>query len=144
MTARPTILFICVKNGGKSQMAEALLRRHAGDTVEATSAGTRPGSAVNAASAEAVAELGADMFDAVPQGLTPELLRRADRVVVLGREAVVEPVEGMRATVETWVTDEPSERGIEGMERMRLVRDDIDARVRALLEELRGGVDAGS
>lgn len=137
MTARPSVLFVCVKNGGKSQMAEALLRRHAGDTVETTSAGTRPGSAVNATSAEAVAELGADMSAATPQALTPELLRAADRVIVLGREAVVEPVDGMHAEIETWETDEPSERGIEGMERMRLVRDDIDARVQTLLGELR-------
>lgn len=59
-----------------------------------------------------------------------------DRIVVIGEEAVVEPVEGMRGSIETWVTDEPSLRGIEGDERMRQVRDDIDTRVRGLLDQL--------
>ena len=68
--------------------------------------------------------------------IDPELVRSVDRVVLVGGEAQVEPVDGMRGTIETWVTDEPSLRGIEGEERMRLVRDDIDARVLALLDEL--------
>ena len=133
---RPSVLFVCVKNGGKSQMAAALLRRHAGDTVEVHSAGTKPGTSLNALSAEVVAELGADMSGEHPKPIDPDLLRRVDRVVVLGEEARVEPVDGMSATIETWNTDEPSERGIEGIERMRLVRDDIDARVQALHSEL--------
>lgn len=135
-TDRPAVLFICVKNGGKSQMAAALMRPHAGDTVEVHSAGTLPGTKLNAQSADAIAEAGADMSGATPKPVTAELLRSADRVVVVGSEAVVEPVDGMTAPILTWQTDEPSERGIEGMERMRLVRDDIDARVRALLSEL--------
>ena len=138
MSTKPhTVLFVCVKNGGKSQMAAALMRHHAGDTVEVHSAGTRPGTAINAQSAAAIAELGADMSSAVPHPVSPELLRSVDQVIVLGDEAVIEPVEGMSAPVTTWHTDEPSRRGIEGMERMHLVRDDIDRRVRALLEDLR-------
>ena len=137
MTAkRPAVLFVCVKNGGKSQMAAALMRHHAGDAVEVHSAGTRPGTATNAQSAEALAEVGADMSAAVPQPVTSELLRSVDHVIVIGGEAVIEPVERMTAPVTAWHTDEPSQRGIEGMERMRLVRDDIDARVRALLTDL--------
>lgn len=137
MTAkRPAVLFVCVKNGGKSQMAAALMRHHAGDAVEVHSAGTRPGTAINARSAEAIAEVGADMSSAVPQPVTSELLRSVDHVIVIGGEAVIEPVEGMTAPVTTWHTDEPSQRGIEGMERMRLVRDDIDAHVRALMNDL--------
>lgn len=137
MTTRtPAVLFVCVKNGGNSQMAAALMRHHAGDTVEVHSAGTRPGTAINAQSAEAIAESGADMSSAVPQPVTPELLRSVDQVIVLGDEAIIEPVEGMTAPVTTWHTDEPSKRGIDGMERMRLVRDDIDAHVRALLTDL--------
>jgi len=136
VTERPTVLFVCVKNGGKSQMAAALARHRAGDAVEVHSAGTRPGGAINALSADVVAEVGADMSGETPRAIDPGLLRRADRVVVIGGEARVEPVEGMRGTIETWETDEPSERGIEGAERMRLVRDDIDARVQALLAEL--------
>ncbi|MFB9776540.1 low molecular weight phosphatase family protein [Brevibacterium otitidis] len=129
---RPSVLFVCVKNGGKSQMAAALMRYHAGDAVEVHSAGTKPGTSLNALSADVVAEVGADMSGESPKPIDPELLRRVDRVIVLGEEAHVEPVDGMTATIETWNTDEPSERGIEGIERMRLVRDDIDTRVQAL------------
>ncbi|GAA1333387.1 low molecular weight phosphatase family protein [Brachybacterium rhamnosum] len=136
-TKPPTVLFVCVKNGGKSQMAAALMRHHAGDAVRVLSAGTRPAAAINAQSAEAIAEVGADMSSAVPQPVTDELLRSVDQVIVLGEEAVIERVAGMAATVTTWHTDEPATRGIEGMERMRLVRDDIDAHVQALLEDLR-------
>ena len=135
-SAAPSVLFVCVKNGGKSQMAAALLRHHAGDAVEVHSAGTKPGSASNALSADVVAEVGADMSAGFTKPIDPALLARVDRVVVLGEEAVVEPVPGMAGTITTWVTDEPSERGIEGAERMRLVRDDIDARVRTLLDDL--------
>ena len=117
-------------------MAAALMRLHAGDAVEVHSAGTRPGSAINALSAESVAELGADMSGETPRAIDPDLLRQVDRVVVLGGEAKVEPVDGMAGTIEVWHTDEPSERGIEGMERMRLVRDDIDQRVRTLQRNL--------
>ena len=137
MTAkRPAVRFGGVKNGGKSQMAAALMRHHAGDAVEVHSSGTRPGTAINAQSAEAIAEVGADMSSAVPQPVTSELLRSVDHVIVIGGEAVIEPVERMTTPVTTWHTDEPSLRGIDGMERMRLVRDDIDARVRALLNDL--------
>ena len=135
-TTVPSVLFVCVRNGGKSQMAAALMRLHAGDAVEVHSAGTRPGSAINALSAESVAELGADMSGETPRAIDPDLLRQVDRVVVLGGEAKVEPVDGMAGTIEVWHTDEPSERGIEGMERIRLVRDDIDQRVRTLQRNL--------
>lgn len=137
MTDRPVVLFVCVSNAGKSQMAAALLERRAGDAIEVHSAGTRPGaSGINRESAASVAELGADMSGGEPKGIDPDLLRRADRVIVVGTAASVEPVGGMRADVETWATDEPSERGIEGAERMRLIRDEIDARVGALADEL--------
>ena len=136
---RPTVLFVCVSNAGKSQMAEALLRRRVGDAVAIHSAGTRPKpveAGVNAESAASVAEVGASMADATPKGIDPELLRTADRVVILGADAQVEPVEGMKATIERWETDEPSLRGIEGAARMNIIRDDIDARVGALASEL--------
>ena len=136
---RPTVLFVCVSNAGKSQMAEALLRRRVGDAVAIHSAGTRPKpveAGVNAESAASVAEVGASMADATPKGIDPELLRTADRVVILGADAQVEPVEGMKATIERWETDEPSLRGIGGAARMNIIRDDIDARVGALASEL--------
>ncbi|WP_082697116.1 MULTISPECIES: low molecular weight phosphatase family protein [Kocuria] len=138
-TTKPSVLFVCAKNGGKSQMAAALMDERAAGAVEVHSAGTTPGTNINALSAEVVAELGADMSRGHPTPIDPELLRSVDRVVVLGDEAKVEPVEGMTGTIETWHTDEPSERGIEGAERMRLVRDDIDTRVQQLLTELTDG-----
>ena len=76
------------------------------------------------------------MDAATSKPIDPDLLRTADRVIVLGRDAQVEPVGGMTATIERWDTDEPSLRGIEGDERMDLIRDDIDARVGALASEL--------
>ena len=135
----PGVLFVCVKNGGKSQMAAALMRLHAGDRVAVHSAGTDPGNKVNALSAEAVAELGADMSGQVPTAVDPELLRRMDRVVVLGAEATLENYKDddhNTVAPEVWLTDEPSDRGIDGLERMRLVRDDIAGRVTTLLAEL--------
>ena len=137
MPERPSVLFVCVKNGGKSQMAAALMRALAGASVDVHCAGTVPGRSVNALSAQVVAEAGASMEGEVPKGIDPVLFRHVDRVVVLGSEAVVEAVPEMRGTIETWDTDEPSARGIEGIERMRLIRDDIKARCARLLQNLR-------
>lgn len=138
MTSRPTVLFVCVGNGGKSQMAAALARAEAGDRVEIHSAGTAPGTALNAESVAAIAEVGADMSGGVPKGVDERLLCTADRIVLLGADARLTLPADARGTCERWLTDEPSERGIGGMERMRLIRDDIHARVRALLTELNG------
>ena len=133
--AKPSVLFVCVKNGGKSQMAAGLMRKAAGDSIAVESAGTKPGPAVNGLSAQSLTELGIDITAETPKPVTPELIAAADLVVTLGREAVVEPTDD--TPVLNWDTDEPSERGIEGIERMRLVRDDIAARVDALAAELR-------
>lgn len=130
---KPSVVFICVSNGGKSQMAAALAEKHASDKLEIQSAGTNPGTKLNQESVAAIAEVGADMSGGVPKGVDRQMLL-ADRVVVLGADAQLEMPEGR--TFERWLTDEPSTRGIEGMERMRLVRDDIDARVRALIAEM--------
>lgn len=128
------VLFVCVKNGGKSQMAAGLMRHRAGKTVGVDSAGTKPGTAINALSAQSLHEIGVDIGSEMPKALTPELVADADLLVVLGREARIEASDDVR--IEYWDTDEPSERGIEGLERMRLVRDDIAARVDALVREL--------
>lgn len=136
MNPRPTVLFVCVSNAGKSQMAEAVARQLAGDALDVHSAGTKPKSSVNPESAASVAAVGASMDSAVCKGIVPEVLRRADRVIVLGRDAAVAPVDGMKAVIERWETDEPSERGITGADRMNLIRDDIRGRVVALLGEL--------
>ncbi|AFM20315.1 protein-tyrosine-phosphatase (plasmid) [Mycolicibacterium chubuense NBB4] len=129
-SSTPSVLFVCVKNGGKSQMAAGLMRQLAGDTVTVHSAGTKPGSAVNDLSAQALLEVGVDITSEKPKPVDYELAREVDLVVTLGREAQLDPLPGTR--VENWDTDEPSERGIDGLERMRLVRDDITARVQRL------------
>ena len=136
MSPTPTsVVFVCKKNGGKSQLAAALLRAIADETVEVSSAGTSPGGALNAESVESLAELGIDVGDEHPKPLTPAMLAGADLVVILGDEAQLP--EHTSVPVERWITDEPSARGIVGMERMRLVRDDIRARVAELHKQLR-------
>lgn len=132
------MLFVCVKNGGKSQMAAGLMRKIAGSTVDVYSAGTNPGASVNALSAESLLEVGVDITGEHPKPIDPKLVEGVDVVVTLGNQAHVEQVPGTR--FETWETDEPSTRDIEGIERMRLIRDDIAARVRLLTEQLRSKV----
>ncbi|MDO4898817.1 MAG: low molecular weight phosphatase family protein [Rothia sp. (in: high G+C Gram-positive bacteria)] len=134
-----TVLFICQSNKGKSQMAEALMNLHSGGRVRAISAGTKAavGQAVNAESAASVAQLGADMSAGTPKFASAEDLAAADRIVIVGDAAQLEDATpDVLAKVERWSTDEPSKRGIEGKERMNLIRDDIDARVQKLLAEL--------
>lgn len=130
----PSVLFVCVKNAGKSQMAAGLMRQLAGDAVEVHSAGTAPGAAVNDLSARALLEVGVDITTEVPTPVDYALARDVDVVVTLGREARLDPLPGI--TVENWDTDEPSERGVDGLERMRLIRDDITARVQRLYSTL--------
>lgn len=134
MPDTPSVLFVCVKNGGKSQMAAGLMRKLAGTAVEVHSAGTKPGVTINALSAESLLEVDVDVSGEHPKPIDPALLARMDYVITLGAEARVETVDG--PTFENWDTDEPSERGIDGMERMRLVRDDIAIRVEALTSRL--------
>jgi len=131
----PSVLFVCVKNGGKSQMAAGLMRKAVGTAVTVESAGTRPGDKVDALSAQSLLEVGVDISDQRTRQLTDDMIRNVDRVVVLGRDAHVEPVGG--TPVEVWDTDEPSTRGIDGIERMRLVRDDIARRVQLLARDMR-------
>jgi arsenate-mycothiol transferase len=97
-------------------------------------AGTKPGQAINGLSAQVLLEVGVDITDQTPQQLTDDLIAAADRVIVLGREAEVRAVDG--TPIETWETAEPSDRGIDGIDRMRLVRDDIDRGVRQLADQL--------
>jgi arsenate-mycothiol transferase len=132
--ATPSVLFVCVKNSGKSQMAAGLMRKISGDSVHVYSAGTKPGDGINALSAESLAEVGVDISDEMPKPIDAQLLRDVDFVITIGREAHVEPVPGTR--FENWDTDEPSERGIDGIERMRLVREDIAKRVTDLLTRM--------
>jgi arsenate-mycothiol transferase len=132
----PSVLFVCSRNGGKSQLAAGLMNQLANGTVTVHSGGTKPATELNPQSVDSLAELGIDITGEHPKPITDEALDTADVVVVLGTEAKVEPRAGQR--LEVWDTDEPSERGIEGMERMRLVRDDILSRVQKLHAELAG------
>ncbi|NYE95888.1 arsenate-mycothiol transferase [Psychromicrobium silvestre] len=130
----PGVLFVCVKNGGKSQMAGALMRHAAGTAVRVFTAGTAPGTSLNTQSVESLTELGIDLGTEHPKPITHEVLDQVDLIITLGKEAVVDPVEGIQ--IRQWDTDEPSLRGIKGMERMRLIRDDIKTKVQQLLIEL--------
>jgi arsenate-mycothiol transferase len=130
----PSVLFVCVKNGGKSQMAAGLMRHIAGDRVSVHSAGTKPGDAVNGLSAQALLEVGVDISAEQPRPVNYDLARSVDRVITLGREVQLDLLPG--TPIENWDTDEPSDRGIDGLERMRLVRDDIAARVHQLYATL--------
>src|SRR4051795_6967125 len=100
MPDKPSVLFVCVKNGGKSQIAAALMRQLAGDAVEVHSAGTRPGKGLNALSVKALVEVGGSTAGEAPKPIDPALLARMDVVVTLGAEAQVEPVPG--PAFETW------------------------------------------
>jgi arsenate-mycothiol transferase len=137
VNSKPSVVFVCVKNAGKSQMAAALMRHLAGETVDVRSAGTDPGTALNPLCVAALAEVGVRVDGEHPKAVESDVLRRADRVVVLGGAARLDAPPGV--TVDTWVTDEPSERGIDRIERMRLIRNDIARRVDELHRELMPG-----
>jgi len=134
MTTPSGVLFVCVKNGGKSQMAGGLMRHLVGDAVIVHTAGTTPGKALNAESVQSLTELGINIGDEHPKPITEDLLADVCLIITLGKEAAIDPVPGIE--IRNWATDEPSIRGIGGMERMRLVRDDIRTRVAALVAEL--------
>ena len=110
------------------------MRQLAGDRVTVDSAGTRPGLSLNELLVATLREIDVDITGQKPKAVTPDLVGAADLVVILGREARLEPVDSTR--FEVWETDEPSERGIDCADRMRLVRDDIAARVRQLAHDL--------
>lgn len=139
-----TLLFICNSNAGKSQMAGALARQQAAErglaiAVHTAGAQIPPGNpegkTLNTESEASLSRVGATLAGEQPKHVDPDVLRTADRVIVVG-PAQVEPVEGMRTSIEIWATDEPSLRGIEGEERMDLIRDEISERVGGLLDEL--------
>jgi arsenate-mycothiol transferase len=130
----PSVLFVCSRNGGKSQLAAGLMNQLANGAVTVYSAGTKPADVLNPQAVESLAELGIDMAGECPKPVTDEVLDSVDAVIVLGTEAKLEPRDGTR--FEVWETDEPSDRGIEGMERMRLLRDDIKNRVEQLYSTL--------
>jgi arsenate-mycothiol transferase len=136
MTTKPSVLFLCVHNAGKSQTAEALMRHLAGDKVDTFSGGTGPDENLAADAVASLAEIGVGVDGQYPKAIDQQVLRTADRVVILGDQAKVAQIDGMKAEIETWLTVEPAEQGIHGAERANLVRDDIYARVKKLAAEL--------
>ena len=129
-----SVLFICSRNAGKSQMAAALMEHFSKGKVAAYSAGTHPGEAVNPESVEVITETGADMSGAVPKKIDTQVVAQVDRVVILGSEA--HPDFDAPVHSERWLLSEPSDDGYTGIERMRRIRDEIAERVRALSYEL--------
>ena len=131
MTHRPTVLFVCVHNAGRSQMAAGYLRALGGDAVEVLSAGSAPGATVNPVAVEAMAEEGIDISGAIPTLLTSDSVRESDVVITMGCGDACPIFPGKR--YEDWVLDDPAGQGIEDVRR---IRDDIRGRVIALLVEL--------
>ena len=133
MKPKPTVLFVCVHNAGRSQMAAGLLRRHAGNRVEVRSAGSTPASEVNPAVRAVMAEVGVDLSEAVPTRLSTEYVEATDVVVTMGCGDACPIVPGKRYL--DWDLPDPS--GLTPDE-VRPIRDEIDRRVRTLLAELLG------
>jgi protein-tyrosine-phosphatase len=128
---RPVVLFLCTHNAGRSLAAKVLLEHYARGRVEVLSAGSEPGDALNAAVVAVLGERGLDVTDEIPKALTDEAARAADVVVTMGCGDTCPVYPGARHL--DW--DLPDPAG-EPVEVVRPIVDDIDARVRALLEEL--------
>ena len=131
--AETSVLFVCVSNAGKSVMAAGLMRRIAGPHIRVASAGTHAKTRVNDLSIQALAEIGVDISGRHPTQLTQQMIDDSDLVVIVGSQARLQNHSG---TTVKWDTDEPSLRGIDGIERMRIIRDDIAARVTTLATNL--------
>ncbi len=132
MTA-PTVLFVCVHNAGRSQMAAGYLRHLAGDRIRVLSAGSEPADAINRAAVAAMAEEGIDIASAQPELLNPDAVRASDVVVTMGCGDACPVFPGTR--YEDWQLDDPAGQPIEAVRR---IRDDIRARVERLITELTG------
>jgi protein-tyrosine-phosphatase len=136
--SKPSVLFICVHNAGKSQTAEALMKHLVGDEITVYSGGTGPDEKLAADAVAALDEIGVEVDGQFPKAIDAEVLKTVDRVVILGDQAKVEPIEGMKSEIETWLIIEPADLGIKGAERAAMVRDEILERVEQLAEELLG------
>jgi protein-tyrosine-phosphatase len=133
LNATPEVLFVCVHNAGRSQMAAALLAHHGSGRVVVRSAGSTPASEVNPLVVEAMSELGIDVSGELPKPLTDESARAADVVVTMGCGDACPTYPGKRRL--DWVLDDPAGRSLA---EVRVIRDEIDAKVRGLLDELVG------
>lgn len=131
MTDKPSVLFVCVHNAGRSQMAAAWLAHLAGDRVEVRSAGSNPGAAVNPAAVEAMAEVGIDISAETPKVLTVGAVRESDVCVTMGCGDACPVFPGKRYL--DWKPADPAGRGVEAV---RPIRDEIRTLVEALIEEI--------
>jgi arsenate reductase len=130
MTA-PTVLFVCVHNAGRSQMAAGYLEHLAGDRIQVLSAGSQPADQVNPAAVQAMSEVGIDIASEQPKLLTDSAVRTADVVVTMGCGDECPFYAGKR--YEDWVLDDPAGQGIDAV---RPIRDEIRKRVERLIREI--------
>jgi arsenate reductase (thioredoxin) len=131
---QPEVLFVCVQNAGRSQMAAGLLRLRSEDRIHVRSAGSAPAGDVNPVVVTAMEELGIDMDEAFPKPLTDEVVRAADVVITMGCGDACPIYPGKR--YEDWVLDDPDGQDLQTVRR---IRDEIDERVRRLVAELLDG-----
>ena len=131
--AVPEVLFVCVHNAGRSQMAAALLHHHAAGAVRVASAGSEPADHINPAVREVMTEIGIDLSHEFPKKLTTDAVAAADVVITMGCGDACPIYPGKRYL--DWALTDPAGQGPASV---RPIRDDIDARVRALLAELTG------
>jgi protein-tyrosine-phosphatase len=129
--SRPAVLFVCVHNAGRSQMAAGYLRHLAGDRIEVLSAGSEPGDRINPMAVQAMAEEGIDIAGAQPRTLDPDEVRASDVVVTMGCGDACPFFPGIR--YQDWELDDPAGRPIE---EVRPIRDEIRRRVETLVAEL--------
>lgn len=128
---KPTVLFVCVHNAGRSQMAAALLDHHAAGRVQVLSAGSAPADQVNPAVVQVMAELGLDISKEYPKPLTTEVVQASDVVITMGCGDACPIFPGKRYL--DWQLEDPAGQGVDDV---RPIRDDIDRRVQGLLAEL--------
>jgi arsenate reductase (thioredoxin) len=128
---RPEVLFVCVHNAGRSQIAAGLVKLRSGGRVHVRSAGSDPADELNPAVIEAMAEVGVDLAAEVPKPLTDEAVRASDVVITMGCGDACPVYPGKR--YEDWTLDDPAGQDLETVRR---IRDEIDARVRTLVGEL--------
>jgi arsenate reductase len=131
MANRPSVLFVCVHNAGRSQMAAALLSRLAGDRIEVRSAGTEPADQINPVAIAAMAELGIDLATANPKVLTGDAVQTSDVVTTMGCGDACPYFPGV--SYRDWKLADPAGQPLDAV---RAIRDDIAARVQALMIEL--------
>ena len=128
---KPRVLFVCVHNAGRSQMAAGFMNSLGAGRIEVLSAGSAPKDSINPIAVEAMQEVGIDISNNVPKVLTPEAVQESDAVITMGCGDACPFYPGKR--YEDWVLDDPAGQGIESV---RVIRDDIKKRVEQLLSEL--------